>query len=123
MRPKDLVGRRGEEIARKFLLSRGYRVIERNFKTPFGEIDLIAEEGECTVFFEVKTRISETFGPPSAAVTEDKACRVVKNCVFYAQKKKLLEDALRIDVIAVTLDQGLRLHILKHVRNAIMPEK
>ena len=69
--PKQ-VGVLGENIARDFLTSRGYKILEKNLKTPFGEIDIIARKRQFTVFFEVKTRMSEEYGTPLSSITDIK---------------------------------------------------
>jgi putative endonuclease len=112
-------GRFGEKMAERFLVSRGFSVRERNYKTPFGEIDMICERDGFLVFFEVKTRLSETFGPPLSSITETKKKHILKNCQFYLKKHRLCETPCRIDVIGLDLYPDGRLKILRHVRNAI----
>jgi putative endonuclease len=121
-RTNKCVGKLGEGIAERFLISRGYKVFCRNFSTPFGEIDLVAEKEGCTVFFEVKTRISERFGSPLCSITDDKKKHIIKNCRFYLKKRGLYGKPCRIDAIAIHLDKCRNLKILKHVKNAIMVE-
>ena len=62
------VGSKGEDLAAEFLKDKGYRIIGRNYKTPIGELDIIAKDGETLVFVEVKTRSSNAFGYPFEAV-------------------------------------------------------
>lgn len=65
---KKLLGRRGEKLAADEIKKSGYRLVKRNFVTPYGEADLIFEKGDETVFVEVKTRSNEVFGTPREAV-------------------------------------------------------
>ncbi|HPN73032.1 MAG TPA: YraN family protein [Candidatus Omnitrophota bacterium] len=116
---RKITGGLGEDLAEKYLRARGYSVIEKNFRTPFGEIDLIAERDGCLVFLEVKTRLSERFGPPLSAVTWEKKKRIVKNCQYYLKTRKLLWGPCRIDVMGIKLDRFLRIEVLKYVKNAI----
>lgn len=109
----------GEKVAGKYLSSKGYKVIERNFRTPFGEIDLIAERDGCVVFLEVKTRISGRFGPPLGAITAEKKKRIIKNCQYYLKAKKILWGPCRIDVMGIKLDRDLRIEVIRYVKNAI----
>jgi putative endonuclease len=116
---RSATGGFGEEVAEKYMKAKGYSVIEKNFRTPFGEIDLIAERDGCVVFLEVKTRISERFGPPLSAVTWEKKKRVIRNCQYYLKTKKILWGPCRIDVMGIKLDSLLRVEVIKYVKNAI----
>ncbi|MGB2630976.1 MAG: YraN family protein [Candidatus Omnitrophota bacterium] len=114
------IGKLGEGIAEKFLTSRGYKVLHRNFTTPFGEIDIVATQRSCTVFFEVKTRISEKFGSPLSSITRKKQKHILRNCQFYLKRRGLCGVPCRIDAISINLDQMGELKILRHVKNAII---
>lgn len=76
MAAKDDLGRRGEELASAFLIGRGYLILDRNWRCPQGEIDVIARQGEEVVFVEVKTRSSVAFGHPLEAITVPKLARL-----------------------------------------------
>ena len=120
--PKDTrktTGGFGEEVAAKYLRSRNYSIIEKNFRTPFGEIDLIAERDGCVVFLEVKTRISDHFGPPLSAITWAKKKRIIRNCQYYLKLKKILWGPCRIDVMGIKLDREFRIELIQYVKNAI----
>jgi len=118
-RTRQHIGKLGEKIAETFLISRGFLILDRNFSTPFGEIDLIAEQNGYIVFLEVKTRISERFGPPLSSITRTKQRHILKNCQFYLKRFGLYGRPCRIDAIAVSLDTRRELRALKHVKNAI----
>ena len=116
---RKLTGGFGEAVAEKYLKARGYSVIEKNFRTPFGEIDLIAERDGCVVFLEVKTRISERFGPPLSAITWQKKKKVMKNCQYYLKIKNMLWGPCRIDAMGIKLDRSYRIELMQYVKNAI----
>jgi putative endonuclease len=114
------IGKLGEAMAEKFLTSRGFSVRHTNFNTPFGEIDLVADHEGSVVFVEIKTRISERFGPPLSAITREKRGHIIKNCQFYIKEYSLEGRPLRIDVIGINLNEKGKFQILKHVKNAIV---
>ncbi len=80
---KKLLGRKGEELVAKHLKKQGYKILKRNFRTPFGEADIIAKDGEEIAFIEVKTRESLDYGLPSEAVRADKQRRYRKIAQYY----------------------------------------
>lgn len=110
----------GEHMAEKFLLSRKFKILEKNFISPFGEIDLIARDKNFLVFVEVKTRISETFGHPLESIDIHKQRHIVNNCRYYMARRSLREKYWRIDVIGIKLNRSLELEILRHIKNAIV---
>ena len=99
---KKLLGRAGEKKALEFLKKQGYSILETNFKTRLGEIDIIAKEGEYLVFIEVKTRSSDEYGQPSEAVNFKKQEKYFKVSLEYLQKNKLLNAPCRFDVVEIT---------------------
>ena len=98
---KKLLGRVGEDKAADFLKKQGFKVTERNYKNAFGEIDIIAKDGEYTVFIEVKTRTGDAFGAPSEAVDARKRQKYAKVAKAYLAYKGLLDCACRFDVIEI----------------------
>ena len=96
-----LLGRTGEDRAARFLVSQGYRILERNYSTRSGEIDLIALHQGYVVFVEVKTRTSNAFGAPELAVTPQKQRRMTKAALGYIKRKQLHQTPCRFDVVAV----------------------
>jgi putative endonuclease len=97
-----LLGKEGEDKAARFLTKQGYRIIERNYSTRNGEIDLIAMHDGALVFIEVKTRTSDAFGAPELAVNQRKQQRMVKAALGYIKYKKLHQVPCRFDVVAIT---------------------
>lgn len=99
---RKLIGKEGEDRAAQFLSKQGYRILERNYRTRSGEIDLIAlHQGE-VVFVEVKTRTSNAFGAPELAVTPQKQQRMIKAALGYIKHKKLHQVPCRFDVVAIS---------------------
>jgi putative endonuclease len=100
-----ILGRMGEEMARRFLLERGYSILETNYRTSRGEIDIIALEGEEFVFVEVKTRKNDRFGTPSEAVDRRKQARLRNLACSYLKKIGSIDAPCRFDVISINLEK------------------
>ena len=96
-------GKKGEDIAVAYLKSRGYRIVERNYKCPLGEIDIVAREGDAIVFVEVKSRKSEEFGDPQLAVGLEKQKKVSRISLMYLKEKHLYPCDARFDVVAIKM--------------------
>ncbi len=107
---KKLLGKVGEDKAARYLKKQGYKIVERNYKNVFGEIDIIAKDGEYTVFIEVKTRSSDAFGAPSEAVDYYKRRKYVKVAQAYLASNCSLSCAARFDVIEI--EDGKINHII-----------
>ena len=106
MTGKKELGKKGEDLALRFLKKRGYRIIEQNYVCKMGEMDLIAKEKDTLVFIEVKTRTSMDFGPPQLAVTEFKQRQLSKVALNFLKEKKLEDVKARFDVVAILLTPG-----------------
>ena len=104
-----LLGKAGEELAVKFLKKKKYRVIERNYRSPFGEIDIIAWDGDTLSFVEVKARSSSNYGSPQAAVGGVKQGRLCRTALDYLAKRKIADVGMRFDVVAITVQGGAEL--------------
>jgi putative endonuclease len=96
-------GKKGEDIAVAYLISRGYRIVERNYKCPLGEIDIVARDGDELVFVEVKSRKSEEFGDPQLAVGLKKQKKVSRISLAYLKEKHLYPCNARFDVVAIKM--------------------
>jgi putative endonuclease len=96
-------GKRGEDIAVAYLKNRGYRIIERNYKCLFGEIDIVAKDGDTVVFVEVKSRKSEKFGDPQGAVGREKQKKISRISLKYLEEKHLYPCDARFDVVAIKM--------------------
>ena len=95
------VGAKGEELAVQFLTDNGYVVVARNQHLRFGEIDIVCRDGPTTVFCEVKTRHSRTFGLPEEALTTQKLRKIVHAAQRYLSVHGLEDADWRIDFIAI----------------------
>ncbi len=93
----------GEDHAARYLTSRGYRILERNYHAPRGEVDIVAERGDALCFIEVKARSSDEYGTPLEAVTPWKQRRIASVAAHYASMKGGRERATRFDVVEVFL--------------------
>jgi len=118
-RGNRIVGAAGEKAAVKFLKAKGYRIIETNFRTIFGELDAIAKRSGVTVFVEIKTRTTDSLGPPYLAVTRLKQHHIVKNALFYLKSRRLLDSNWRIDIVSVKLSPDLRVEHIELIENAV----
>jgi len=123
--PAKELGKWGEQLAADFLIKQGYSIIARNARTPYGELDLVAQQlsehnlGEMTtVFVEVKTRSSQTFGYPEESITPSKQEHLISAALHYLQEHPKLDQDWRIDVIAIERYQN-RDPIIHHFENAL----
>lgn len=95
-----LLGKAGENKACAYLKKSGYKILKRNYKNPFGEVDIIAEKGEVVAFIEVKTRLSDKFGQPSDAVTKSRQTKYIKGAKYYFLGKDI-DCIVRFDIIEI----------------------
>lgn len=103
--PSQALGRRGEDLAHRYLRQRGYIIVARNYRLSSGdaEADLIAWEGETLVFVEVKSRETADFGPPERAIGEEKRIHLLRIARQYSRKSDTPWDRIRFDVVTVVL--------------------
>jgi putative endonuclease len=115
--PAQALGRRGEDLAHRFLRRQGYTIVARNYRLAAGdaEADLIAWEGDTLVIVEVKARHSDEYGPPERAVGEEKRVHLRRVARAYARKTDTPWERVRCDVVTVVLSGRPRLQL---VRNA-----
>ena len=112
-------GALGEKLAADLLRGRGYEIVEANFRCRRGEIDLIARQGECLVFVEVRTKRGSGFGSPEESVTRAKRERLIALADTYVQSLDRLPSSWRIDVVAVELAENGGVRRLNHIENAV----
>ena len=93
-------GKMGEALACKYLEAKGYEILEVNFHSRFGEVDIIAKKEKCIMFVEVKTRKSVSYGNPSEFVTPKKMEKIIKTAMIYLDGN---ECEMRFDVAEVFL--------------------
>lgn len=111
------VGAWGERHAREFLAKLGYRIIESNYRSRTGEVDIVAEEKGCLVFVEVKTRRSSNFGEPEEAITPRKEARLAALADEYIQARGLDPADWRVDLVTVRPQRGQNPEV-RLIRNA-----
>ena len=99
-------GRRGEDAAAAYLKRAGYEIIERNYRCPFGEVDIVAREGGSIVFVEVKCRRSERFGEPEDSVGREKQRKLTRISLDYLQRRNFPPCNARFDVVAIKMLPG-----------------
>ena len=112
-------GRRGEDLAAAALAASGYALVERNWRCPAGEIDIVARENDTWVFAEVKLRQGEAFGSPEDAVTSVKQDRLLQSARIYVSEHELGDVFWRIDVVAIDLAPSGRVERLSIYRDAV----
>lgn len=95
------IGTLGEDTAVKILKKQGYEIIERNYRTKMGEIDIIAKDGEYTCFVEVRMRKSNNFGTPADTIDERKQRRIINTAKQYAVAKSIYDTPLRFDAVLI----------------------
>lgn len=114
---RDL-GAAGEAAAAAWLEARGYTLLARNVRTRYGEIDLVARQGSCVVFVEVKSRTGEAFGHPAEAIMPLKQHRLARLAAAYLHRWSLDHCAVRFDAISVRLDASGSISEIEHIRDA-----
>lgn len=108
---KFFKGRKGEDLALEYLEKNGFVIIEKNFRSRFGEIDLIVKDGQTIVFVEVKYRLSENYGSPKEAVTNEKIKKIIRTAQYFITKNNF-NSLYRFDVVSIYKDK------IEHIKNA-----
>ena len=114
------VGARGEEIAAKFLSDKGYKILERNYMTRFGEIDLIAVKNNILAFVEVKLKQSEDFGTPEEMIGRGKLARVQHMAEFYLLEnpdRAKIHETYSIDAVCMVANENGEVERINHYEN------
>jgi len=115
MAAKDDLGRQGEALAAAFLVAAGYDILDRNWRCRQGEIDVVALDGDETVFVEVKTRSSVAYGHPLEAITVQKLARLRRLAAAWCGEHPGARRSIRVDAIAVIAPPGGPVQ-LEHLR-------
>ena len=121
-RERKALGAEGEAAAARYLKKHGLKVIEQNYRSRLGEIDLVAQEGKRWVFVEVKTRIESDGDPPQSAVTPDKQRRLARLAQEYILRQRLGEVPCRFDVVSVLFDGTGHVSEIRHLPAAFSVE-
>jgi putative endonuclease len=114
MATKDEIGRHGEDVAARALDDLGWEILDRNWRCPRGEIDIVALDGDEAVIVEVKTRRSREFGSPAEAVTRAKLARLRRLAAMWLSGQERRFAGVRVDVIAVEIRSGVA--SIEHLR-------
>lgn len=111
------LGDRGENLASELLQKNGYKILNRNFRSKFGEIDIVAQDKETLVFVEVKARWSQKFGTPEEAITPWKIRNIIKAGQYYKLLNPNTPESLRIDAVVIDMFEGKlqRTEIIKNL--------
>ena len=110
------IGRKGEEIAKEYLEKKGYKIIERNYKTKYAEIDLVAKQKNNLVFVEVRTKTGEDLGSPEETINKKKLKKLLGNATAYVARIKW-QYSYRIDAICIVLKKDYSVEHLNHYEN------
>ncbi len=113
---RQIFGQEGERIAERYLSKKGYRLVERNYRCPVGEVDLIVLDRRVIVFVEVKTRRHERFGVPLESVHPRKQQKMIKAALWFLSDHKLHERDARFDVVGISF--GGQEPVVEHIENA-----
>lgn len=115
-RQRIFLGQNGEELASKFLKKSGYVILESNYRGHLGEIDLVAEDGDCLVFVEVKTRSSLSFGHPLESINSRKQQQLIKVAREYLGEHGAENRHCRFDAVSVLQAKGQepRIELIKN---------
>jgi len=119
MTERSDTGKLGEELARNYLKKKGYRVIETNYRTRFGEIDIVATHNKMLVFVEVRTKNSTTFGTPEESITAKKARHLRAAAYLYLRAHQNVPEMWRIDFVAVEIDDKNKPTRIEIFENAV----
>lgn len=117
------LGKRGEDLAAGFLQSAGCGILAANYRCPWGEIDLIARDGEELAFVEVRTRRTPTYGTPQESITARKAEHLIATAQHFLQNHAPENDGedtpWRIDLVSICLTNGNRAPQIDHIKYAV----
>ena len=115
---KQNIGKLGEDIAVKYLEKHGYKILDRNYRKPWGEIDIVAQQSDELVFIEVKTQNKEFEWRPEENITRHKKHQLSRIVTTYLKSNKVPEDQnWRVDVLAITLDFKTKNAQIEHIQN------
>lgn len=107
----------GEEKACEYLKKQGYKILDRNYRKKYQELDIVALDGDTLVFVEVKTRFSVSYGTPFEGISYWKLKSLVNLSQYYKLTHKNLPEGLRIDAIGVTLINEEKVGKIEHLKN------
>jgi putative endonuclease len=103
---KKELGKRGEDIASSYMQEHGYRILQRNFRCGYGEVDIICTQAQVLVFVEVKTRTGQGFGSPEESITRTKKEHIRKVALIFLETCALSFREIRFDVVGILMHDG-----------------
>lgn len=112
------IGTHGESIAKNFLLTNGYKILDMNFRNKYGEIDIICKLNNLIIFCEIKSRYTNSFGSPIESITYYKQKQIIKLSQIYIIKNKFLDYNVRYDIIEIIFNNINASYTLNHVKDA-----
>ena len=115
MAKHNILGKRGEDIACRFLQENGYEILERNWTWRRLELDIIARKGNCLIIAEIRTRSTDLYGEPEYTVSDKKIRRIINAADVYI-KKNMIDLDVRFDIISITGHEGD--FKIKHIEDA-----
>ena len=115
------LGNRGEIEAAMFLERLGYQILHRQLRGRFGELDLVARDGDTIVFVEVKTRASTAAGHPTESITSAKQAKITRSALAFLKRHRWLHQKARFDVVAIIWPSGNEPPQIQHYINAFEP--
>lgn len=115
---KEGLGKKGEKLAIQYLQEKGFTILERNFRAPWGEIDIIAREKSALCFIEVKTRKTLRFGHPYEYVNKKKQQKIILTAQTFLSKKNLHSEEIRFDVVSIHIPEEKGGPNIELIRNA-----
>jgi len=119
MKYKQVIGEFGEKLAINYLRKHGYKILARNIKTSFKEIDIITQKGKTIIFIEVKTRLSQKFGTADEAMSWVKLNNFNRAIELFLVQRNLETDDIRADLISVDIDRSKKIAKIKHYKDII----
>jgi len=121
MNEKQNIGKLGEDIAAKYLEKHGFKILERNYRKPWGEIDIVAENNRELIFFEVKTQKNYLEWNPEENVNTHKKHQLSRIIMTYLKERRFPESQdWRIDILAIKLNMETKNAEIKHIKNIIL---
>jgi putative endonuclease len=112
-------GQQGEQIAVTFLKKKGYKILLQNYRTPLGEIDIVARQGKSIVFVEVKARKTDRFGSPKESITRDKQIKLTRAALYYLKETGQSDASARFDLVVITGENNTP-KLIKNAFDAIL---
>jgi len=119
MSHNQAVGKFGEKLAKDYLIRHGYEILDLNVKLSYQEIDIVARKHGLIIFVEVKTRISQTYGPAEGAYGSTKSKRFKRGIEMYIKNNKIFADDIRADLITVDINRASKSAKIRHFEDII----